>query len=111
MADFIFGLQWDTVTILESAGKYLLSQNWEITNTFGLSDSGESALILEASKEKFVLFMQLENEAKQITIKGGIAGKYLPQGKQIPTYSQRFTSNQVKEASQYFEKIIQEMDK
>lgn len=109
MTDFVFGLEWNTVAILESAGTHLLSKNWKITNTFGMADTGESALIIEATKEKYVLIIQLENEAKQIVIKGGIAGKYLPHGKQIPKYSERFTSNEIKEASEFFEKIVMEM--
>jgi hypothetical protein len=109
MTDFTFGLEWNTLTILESAGNHLLSKDWKISNSYGMADTGESALILEASKDKFALIMQLENEAKQISIKGGIAGKYLPPGKQIPKYSKRFASNQIKEASDFFEKIVMEM--
>ncbi len=75
----------------------------------GFADSGESALILEANKGKLAFYMQLENEAQQITIKGGIAGKYLPKGKQVPKYSERFTADQVLQAGQYFEKIVREM--
>ena len=111
MTNFTFGLEWNTISILESAGTHLLSKDWKISNTFGMADTGESALILEASKDKFVLMMQLENEVRQITIKGGIAGKYLPPGKQIPKYSERFTSDQIIEASDFFEKIVMEMEK
>ena len=111
MTDFTFGLEWNTISILESAGTYLQSKDWKISNTFGMADTGESALILEASKDKFALLLQLENEAKQITIKGGIAGKYLSPGKQIPKHSKRFTSDQIKEASDFFEKIVMGMDK
>ncbi len=110
MTDFTFGLEWNTISILESAGTYLQSKDWKISNTFGMADTGESALIIEATKEKYVILLQLENEANQITIKGGIAGKYLSPGKQIPKYSERFTSNQIKEASDFFEKIVMEMD-
>ncbi len=109
MTDFTFGLEWNTISILENAGNHLLSKDWKISNSFGMADTGESALIIEATKEKYVLMMQLENETKQITIKGGIAGKYLPPGKQIPKYSERFTSDQIKEASDFFEKIVMEM--
>ncbi len=109
MTIFSFGLDWDTTTILQSAGEFLINNKWEIQNSFGFADSGESALILQATKDKFVLVMTLENEAKQITIKGGIHGDYLPEGKQVPKYSETFSSIQVKEASEFFEKIVMEM--
>ena len=111
MTIFSFGLTWDTVTILQSAGEFLADKKWEIQNSFGYADTGESALFLQALKKKFVLVMSLENEAKQITLKGGVHGKYLPEGKQIPQYTKVFSSNQVQEASEYFEQIVMEMDK
>ena len=106
----IFGheLKWDTLTIQKLMCDYLEKLEWNIKNSMGFDDSGKSAFIIEARKNKCVIVIYLENEDKQIRIKAGIDGKYLPKGKQIPKYSKIFPHTQLKEASQYFEKIVEE---
>jgi len=75
----------------------------------GFDDSGKSAFIIEARKKKFVIFIYLENDEKQIRIKAGTDGKYLPKGKQVPKYSKVFAHTKLSEASKYFEKILEDL--
>lgn len=107
----IFGkeLTWDTVTIQGIICDNL--KEWDVKTSYGLTDFSEnakSAFIIEATKEKVVLMVYLENEDEQIRIKAGIAGKYLPEGKKVPKYSKVFKSTELKEASDYFEKILED---
>ncbi len=107
----IFGqsLKWDSLTIQAAICKSL--KDWKVETSMGFEDSGESALIIEARKNKVVILVYLENEEKQIRIKAGIDGKYLPEGKQVPKYSKTFPHTQIKQASKYFEKILEEIEK
>lgn len=104
----IFGqsLEWDALNIQSAICDSL--KNWKVETSLGFADSGESAFIITARKEKFVLMIYLENEAKQIRIKAGIDGKYLPEGKKVPKYSKSFLHTQIKDASKFFEEILKE---
>ncbi len=108
----IFGheLKWDTLSIQKSICDHLEKFSWNIDNSMGFDDSGKSAFIIEARKQKFVIIIYLENDEKQIRIKGGTDGKYLPKGKQLPKYSKVFTHTQLSEASKYFEKILEDLN-
>ncbi len=105
----IFGktLKWDTLTLQAAIAKHLEKLKWNVETSFGFEDSGESAFITTARKEKNVIVIYLENEEKQIRIKAGIDGIYLPDGQKKPKYSKTFSSTQIKQASQYFEKILE----
>lgn len=104
----IFGkiLEWDTLSIQNAICDNL--KDWNVVTSLGFNDSGKSAFIITARKDRFVLLVYLENEEKQIRIKSGIDGKYLPKGKQIPKFSKIFKSSQLREASNYFEQILEE---
>lgn len=106
----IFGktLKWDTLNIQVAIGFHLEKLQWNVENSFGVEDSGESAFIITARKGKNVIVVYLENEEKQIRIRAGKDGKYLPEGKKIPKYSKTFPHTQIKQASQYFEKILKD---
>ena len=75
----------------------------------GFDDSGKSAFIIEARKKKYVILIYLENDEKQIRIKAGTDGKYLPKGKQVPKYAQVFAHTQLNDASEFFEEILEEL--
>lgn len=107
----IFGhqLKWDTLSIQKSICDHLEKLSWNIENSMGFDDLGKSAFIIEARKKKFVIIIYLENDEKQIRIKGGTDGKYLPKGKQIPKYSKVFTHTKLNQASKYFEKILEDL--
>jgi len=102
-------LKWDTLSIQKSICDHLEKLSWNIKNSMGFDDSGKSAFIIEARKKKFALIIYLENDEKQIRIKAGIEGKYLPKGKQIPKYSKIFAHTELIQASKYFEKMLEEM--
>ena len=106
----IFGhsLEWDTLTIQKAITDHLDDLKWKINTSLGFENSGASAIIITARKEKNVIVIFLENEQKQIRIKAGLDGKYLPKGKQIPKYSKVFSHTQIKQASNFFEKILEE---
>lgn len=107
----IFGheLKWDTLSIQKSICDHLEKLEWDIKNSMGFDDSNKSAFIIEARKKKFVIIIYLENDEKQIRIKGGTDGKYLPEGKQIPKYSKVFSHTKISDASKYFEKILEDL--
>ncbi len=108
----IFGkaIKWDTLSIQAAIAKHLESQKWNVKTSFGCGENlGQTAFIITARKEKKVIIIYLENEEKQIRIKAGIDGKYLPEGQKKPKYSKTFSSTQIKQASQYFEEILENL--
>ena len=102
-------LKWDTLSIQTAICEYLEKNGWNVSTAMGFSNDGQSAFIDTARKDKCVIVIYLENEDKQIRIKGGIEGKYLPKGEQIPKYSKIFPHTQIKQASEYFEKIVEDL--
>ena len=106
---FNHNLKWDTLTIQSTINNYLEKNNWKVTTSMGFSDDGKSAFIIQGSKKKFVIIIYLENDAKQIRIKAGIDGKYLPKGQQKPKYSKVFPHTKIKQASDYFEEILEDL--
>lgn len=106
----IFGksLKWDTLSIQVAIGFHLEKLQWDVENSLAFEDTGQSAFIITARKEKNVIVIFLENEEKQIRIKAGMAGKYLPEGQKMPKYSKTFSNTEIKQASQYFEKILED---
>lgn len=106
----IFGkhLKWDTLSIQVAIASHLKDLKWNIKTVYGIDDSGKSAFIISARKEKNVILIFLENERKQIRIKAGMNGKYLPAGQKTPKYSKTFSHTQIKQASQYFEEIVED---
>ena len=106
---FSHALKWDTLAIQKAIADHLEKLSWKVDTSLGFADSGQSAFIITASKEKNVIVIFLENEQKEIRIKAGRGGKYLPKGKQIPQYSQVFSHTEIKQASEFFEKILEEL--
>ena len=102
-------LKWDTLSIQKSICDHLEKLEWNIENSMGFDDSGKSAFIIEARKKKFVIIIHLENDEKQIRVRAGIDGKYLPEGKQVPKYSKIFTHTELNQASKYVEKIFEDL--
>jgi len=110
----IFGhnLEWDTLTIQKAITDHLKKLKWKVDDniTFGVSDDQKhTAFIIEAFKDKYAMIIELQNEDKQIRMRAGLAGKYLPEGKQVPKYAKIFPHTKIKEASQYFEKILEDL--
>ena len=106
---FEHSLKWDTLSLQKTISDHLERLYWKVDTSLGFADSGESAFIITASKKKNVIVIFLENEHKEIRIKAGMAGKYLPEGKQVPQFSQSFSHTQLKEASEFFEKIVEDL--
>jgi len=102
-------LKWDTLTIQKAICNHLENNKWNVKFSMGFSDGGESAFICTATKKKYIIITYLENEAKQIRIQAGIEGKYLPKGQQKPKYSKIFVHTQIKQASDFFEKILEDL--
>ena len=106
---FDLELKWDTLSIQSAICDFLEKEGWNVTTSMGFSNEGQSAFIDTARKKKFVVIIYLENDDQQIRIKGGIDGKYLPKGRQVPKYSKIFAHTELIQASKYFEKILEEM--
>ena len=106
---FNYPLKWDTVSILQAMTNHLDKLSWKVNTSVSFADSGESAFIITARKEKNVIVIFLENEHKEIRIKAGMAGKYLSQGNKVPQFSKVFPHTQIRKASTYFEKILEEL--
>ena len=106
---FTKSLEWDALSIQQAVTDRLTDFNYTVKTSLGYNeDFTHSAFIIEGDKKKFAIIVTLENEGKQIIIRGGTAGKYLPEGKKIPKYSAIFTHTQLKDASELFEKILEE---
>jgi len=103
-------LKWDTTSIQAAMCDYLEKNGWSVSTVMGFSNEGQSAFIDTARKGGYTIVVYLENEAKQIRIKGGIDSKYLPKGEQIPKYAKIFAHTQLKQASEYFEKVMDDLD-
>lgn len=106
---FDHALKWDTLAIQKAIADHLEKLSWKVDTSLGFADSGQSAFIITASKEKNVIVIFLENEQKQIRIKAGMAGKYMPKEKQVPQFSQVFLHTEIRQASKFFEKILEEL--
>ncbi len=102
-------LKWDTITISKAISDHLEKQSWKVNTSLGFADSGESAFIVTARKEKNVIVVFLENEQKEIRIKAGMAGKYLSQGNKVPQFSKVFAHTEIRKASDYFEEILEKL--
>jgi len=102
-------LKWDTLTIEIAMRNHLEKNGWDVQTAMGFSNEGQTAFIDTARKDKCVIVIYLENDDKQIRIQGGIDGKHLPEGEQIPKYSKTFSHMQLMQASQYFEEIVEDL--
>lgn len=102
MTTFSMFLEWNTISIQMQMVDYLTSKGWTVTTSIGFADSGESALIVEAEKKRYVIEIEIENEAKEIRLRGGIHGKYLPEGRKLPQFKRICKSTELKEASDFF---------
>jgi len=107
----IFGhsLKWDTLTIQKAICDHLNNLKWNIKTSLAFADTGQSAFIITARKEKNIILIYLENEQKEIMIKAGLDGKYLPEDKKVPKYSKVFSSEKIQDASKFFEKILNDL--
>ncbi len=86
--------------------EFLTPRQFDVQNVLGFSDEGNSALILEVSKEHTHISIEIGNESKDIRIRGGLTGDYLPIGKGIPKFKQTFKSTEIKAASDFFVKVV-----
>ncbi len=107
--NFGFNLKWDTLKIQRAISEHLEELKWNVETSFGFADSGQTAFIVIARKEKYVIQISLENEEKQVRIQAGTDGKYLPTGKKVPKYSKVFPHTKLSQASKYFEKILEDL--
>lgn len=85
---------------------YLETKSFKIDTILGFADEGNSALILECEKEHTHISIEIGNESKDLMIKGGLTGKYLPKGKQLPKFKHTFKHTEIKEASEFFVKVV-----
>ena len=102
-------LKWNILKIQRAISEHLEKLKWNVETSFGFADSGQTAFIVTARKEKYVIIITLENDEKKIRMQAGMDGKYLPEGKQIPKYSKVFTHTKINQASKYFEKILEDL--
>ena len=86
--------------------EYLKSKSFKYETILGFADNGNSALILECDKGHTHISIDIGNESKDIRIRGGIIGKYLPQGQKIPKFKHTFKHTEIKEASEFFVDVV-----
>lgn len=106
---FDYDTTWDTLSIQLVIYDHLEDNKWIVSTSMGFSNEGQSAFINTARKNRNLIIITLENNVKQIRIQAGIDGKYLPEGKKEPKYSKTFPHTQIKQASDFFEKILEEL--
>jgi hypothetical protein len=88
---------------------FLETKGFEVTHSLGfenLDGTGNSAFLITAIKKKYVVTVELANELQTILVRGGIDGKLLPKGKQLPKFKHEFKKTELKEASVFFEKVV-----
>lgn len=86
--------------------EYLDSKSFKIETILGFSDRGTSALILECEKDHTHISIEIGNEDKDLHIRGGLTGKYLPKGQQVPKFKQKFKDTEIQAASTFFVKVV-----
>ena len=109
MTNFDFYFSWDVLEIWQQMNDYLQRRLFEVKKNIVSSDEWEIALEIVGTFEKCCIVVLLEDTKQQITIKGGIEGKYLPIGKRIPKFSKVFSKDELLEASEYFEFVVREI--
>lgn len=106
MSVFGLELEWNTLSIQNKMIQYLESKSFKVDTILGFSDEGDSALILECQKDHTHISIEIANERKNLMIKGGLTGDYLPIGKGIPQFKQTFKHTEIKPASEFFVKCV-----
>ena len=106
MTMFTLDLEWNTMSIQNKMIEYLKSKSFKYETILGFADNGNSALILECDKGHTHISIDIGNESKDIRIRGGIIGKYLPQGQKIPKFKHTFKHTEIKEASEFFVDVV-----
>jgi hypothetical protein len=97
------------MTIQNQMTEFLEQNGFNLTHSLGFENidgTGNSAFLITATKKKYVVTIELANELQTVLIRGGIDGKLLPKGKQIPKFKYEFTKDQLKEASIFFENTV-----
>ena len=102
-------LKWNILKIQRAISEHLEKLKWNVETSFGFADSGQTAFIVTARKEKYVIEITLENEEKQVRFKAGTDGKYLPKGNKLPKFSKTFSHIEISNASKYFEEILEDL--
>ena len=106
MTEHTMFLEWNTLSIQDQMSKFLKERLYEVTLSMGFADNGESEFEITAKKGHVVVLINLENEAQQIKIRGGLDGKYLPIGEKVPKFKETFKSTDLPNASIFFEKVV-----
>jgi len=86
--------------------EYLDEKSFTIETILGFNDNGNSALILECQKDHTHISIELGNETKDIHIRGGLTGDYLPLGKALAKFKHTYKDTEIKEASTFFVKVV-----
>ena len=85
---------------------YLDEKSFTIETILGFNDNGNSALILECQKDHTHISIELGNESKDLHIRGGLTGDYLPIGKGVSKFNETFKDTNIKAASTFFVKVV-----
>ena len=102
-------LEWDTISIQDKMVQFLETQGYDVRTSLGFMNfdmTGDSALCIDATLDRVCVAVQIENQKQLITIRGGLIGTYLPEGKKIPKFKQEFKHTEITEASKFFIKVV-----
>lgn len=86
--------------------EYLTPRGFKIDTILGFSDEGNSAFILEVGLEHTHISIEIGNESKDIRIRGGLTGDYLPKGQGIPKFKKTFKHTDMANASNFFVDVV-----
>lgn len=111
-----FGLEWDSLSIAKQISKAFQERNFTTkkgkplgsTMTFGMSDDGKTAFIIDGfdNKNLFGISVTISNERKEIQI---IGGPFNEVASMKAKYNQDFTDLSV--ASKFLEQILNDYDR
>jgi len=106
--------KWDIVPLLQIIVKNLKAQNWkteiDIDVIYDENDKISNTFFVDAKKKRHSIKIELLNEKKQIIISSISRNKFLFSSKYDLKHNKTFDSTDLKNASLYFDSILQELD-
>ncbi len=109
MTIFSLGLEWDVIAIQNAMTEFLEQKGFSVGHSLGfenIDQTGNSAFLITATKSKYVVTIELANERQTVLIRGGIDGKLMPKGQQLPKFKHEYFKDEIKAATKFFEMVV-----
>lgn len=114
MKVFSFGLDWDSLTVMNEINNVLIDLGYtdhkekplKKTVTFGMNDNGESAFLIYAYKKEKALRIVAQNQKSILKISTGIFNKIKNEVEDNIKTEVFNTKTDLKKASDYLEKVV-----